>query len=196
MHHSSLTFHLSASSQGTERIRCNAINWKMWQSVVALVQVCKIQENYHVTTDTLNLRLRYIKKVLWDQKTNQSKTKQKEVRRAEAWNGKLKLCSWSLPVESRTLPFTSYVVYSFACFSAPKEPWPSVAEPSSYQQHSAPLTITPSVCEQSPWPLLSSNWVDDELYCSSPASAEGASSPDGLLADLAWGLFCFVLFFP
>jgi hypothetical protein len=42
--------------------------------------------------------------------------------------------------------------------------------------------------------VLPSHWVDDELNGSIPKSAEGASSPYGLLADHVSGLFYFAFY--
>lgn len=89
----------------------------MWQFIEALLHICKPEENYHVTTNTLNLML-YVSKekggffcfcFFWDSKT---------VRKVKAW--KSKLTWWSVHVKSGVLPFTFYAALSFAGFSAPK----------------------------------------------------------------------------
>lgn len=59
----------------------------MWQPI-PLLQVCKIENNYHVTSNTLNVMLWCIRKLFWDSK--------KMVRNAKAWKSKLTL--WSLHV--------------------------------------------------------------------------------------------------
>lgn len=53
-----------------------------------LLQVCKIEKNYHVTTNTLNLLLWRIEKLFWHP--------EKLMRKAKAWKSKLTL--WSLDV--------------------------------------------------------------------------------------------------